>query len=331
MTVVEAARIPWRPLGRLLVSKGLVSDDQLEAALQDQGVSGRRLGEILVELGFVSQRALSLALAEQYGIDPPAETGFGTGLLAAIDLRQGRASDQTSAGRPPASGAAPALALVPEASTPDAEHGHAPDPLPFTNDFPLANLEEHWARLAEAEERLAETEREIADLRRANEHRRGQVERLIERLRQRELRNAELASAFERESARTATPPPPEPRPLEQRHLVLAQLADRYELVERDGPPPLQNATLELPEISDANFVIVGVGRALLPTDTRRCVLALPIPEAPEGGSSRWLNRMGSCEPAENGLQIKASLSNWPTPDHETRSYGAQLGRERRD
>ena len=270
-------RVPWRPLGRLLVSKGLVSDEQLEAALRDQALSGRRLGEVLVELGFLSQRALSLALAEQYGIDPPAETGFGTGLLAAIDLRQGWASDQSSAARRPASTGVPALTLVPEARTSDAEC----DPLEITNVLPLANLEEQWARLAAAEERLAETEREIADLSRANEHQRGQIERLIERLRRRELHIAELASALERESA----PAPPEPRLTDQQHLVLAQLADRYALVERDGPPPQQDATLELPEVCDAKFVVVGVGRALLPTDPRRCVLALPIPEASDAST----------------------------------------------
>jgi hypothetical protein len=259
----------------LLVSKGLVSAEQLDAALQDQAVSGRRLGEVLVECGFLSQRALSLALAEQYGIDPPAETGFGTGLLAAIDLRQGWASDQSSAARRPASNGVPALALVPEASTSDAEHGSVFEPFGLTNVLPLANLEEQWARLAAAEERLAETECEIADLRRANDHQRGQIERLIERLRRRELHIAELASALERESA----PAPPEPRLTDQQHLVLAQLADRYVLVERDGALPQQDATLELPEVCDAKFVVVGVGRALLPTDPRRCVLALPIPE----------------------------------------------------
>ena len=283
--MVEAARVPWRPLGRLLVSKGLVSDDQLEAALLGQAESGRRLGEVLVELGFLSHRALWLALAEQNGIEPAAETGFGTGLLAAIVLRQGRASDQTSPARRAVSTGVPALALVAEASTPDVEHRHLPDPL--TSSFPLGSLEEQWAMLAAAQERLAETEREIADLSRANEHRRGQVERLIERLRRRELHIAELASALDRESARTAAAAPPEPRPADRQHLVLALLADRYELVERDGPPPQQNATLELPAICDAKFVVVGVGRVLLPADPRRCVLALPILEAPEGWSSR--------------------------------------------
>ena len=67
--MVEAAHMAWRPLGRLLVAKGLLSEDQLEQALEEQALTGRRLGEILVEFGCVSQSVLSLALAEQYRID----------------------------------------------------------------------------------------------------------------------------------------------------------------------------------------------------------------------------------------------------------------------
>ena len=197
--VVEAAQIPWRPLGRLLVTKGLLSDDQLENALENQALTGRRLGEILVELGFISNRALSLTLAEQYGAEPPSETGFGTGLLAAIDRRQESNSDQERNSRPQVSETLPTLTLVPDPATPDSHHRDASDDLPFTNHLPLANLEEQWAKLAAAEERLAEAEREIAALARTSARRRGQVERLIERVRRRERRIAELSAARESE------------------------------------------------------------------------------------------------------------------------------------
>jgi hypothetical protein len=276
--VVEAARIPWRPLGRLLVSKGLLSDDQLENALREQVLTGRRLGEILVELGFVSHRALSLTLAEQYGVDLPSETGFGTGLLAAIDLRRDSKSDQNALRK--VSDAVRALALVSDPTAPDA-HEELSDQLPPTNHLPFANLEEQWAKLAAAEDRLAEAEREIADLARTSERRRGQVERLIERLRRREIHIAELSKALENELARTAlTAPPKSHAPSLQSHLVLAQLAHGYELVERNGPPPEPNATLELPEICETKFVVAGVTRAPLPADPRRCVLALQIHQA---------------------------------------------------
>jgi hypothetical protein len=86
----------WRPLGELLVEKGLVTNDELEAALEEQAESGRLLGAILVERGFVSGPALAVALAEQYGVELATERGFGTGLWAEIDRRHraGRGHEQ---------------------------------------------------------------------------------------------------------------------------------------------------------------------------------------------------------------------------------------------
>src|SRR5438876_930383 len=77
---MEAARIPWRPLGRLLVEQGLLSEDQLEHALEEQESTNRRLGETLIDLGFVSHAALSRALAELSGIerDEPGQTNQAT-------------------------------------------------------------------------------------------------------------------------------------------------------------------------------------------------------------------------------------------------------------
>jgi hypothetical protein len=59
----------WRPLGRLLVEKGLVTESDLEEALRDQD-DNRRLGEILVERGAISGGDLARALGEQHGLDP---------------------------------------------------------------------------------------------------------------------------------------------------------------------------------------------------------------------------------------------------------------------
>ena len=84
---MEAARIAWRPLGRLLVEQGLLTDDELERALVLQQATGKRLGETIVELGFVSGPDLASALATQYGIELTVETGFGTGLRAQIQRR----------------------------------------------------------------------------------------------------------------------------------------------------------------------------------------------------------------------------------------------------
>src|SRR3954470_15995134 len=58
-----------RPLGELLVGRGLVSEDQLREALTSQTGSGKRLGNILVELGLLSERTLAAVLAEQLQVD----------------------------------------------------------------------------------------------------------------------------------------------------------------------------------------------------------------------------------------------------------------------
>ena len=91
-TAVEAAENIWRPLGELLVAKGLVTEDELELALTEQSDTGRLLGAILVERGYVSGPTLAVALAEQCGVELKTERGFGTGLWAEIDRRhrQGR-------------------------------------------------------------------------------------------------------------------------------------------------------------------------------------------------------------------------------------------------
>jgi hypothetical protein len=84
---VEPAESIWRPLGELLLEKGLVTPDELELALAEQADTGRLLGAILVDRGYVSGPALAVALAEQYGVELSTERGFGTGLWAEIDRR----------------------------------------------------------------------------------------------------------------------------------------------------------------------------------------------------------------------------------------------------
>ena len=52
-------------LGDLLVQQGLLSDEQLKFALDEQKRSGRKLGRIVVESSFVTEEAISQALARQ--------------------------------------------------------------------------------------------------------------------------------------------------------------------------------------------------------------------------------------------------------------------------
>ncbi len=52
-------------LGDLLIQQGLLSDEQLKFALDEQKRSGRKLGRIVVESSFVTEEAISKALARQ--------------------------------------------------------------------------------------------------------------------------------------------------------------------------------------------------------------------------------------------------------------------------
>jgi MSHA biogenesis protein MshE len=52
-------------LGDLLIQQGLLSDEQLKFALDEQKRSGRKLGRIVVDSAFVTEEAISQALARQ--------------------------------------------------------------------------------------------------------------------------------------------------------------------------------------------------------------------------------------------------------------------------
>jgi hypothetical protein len=73
----------WRPLGQLLVQRGLLSPEELEAALDEQERTGGRLGEILLRQGLLSRLALASSLHEQ-SLAPEPESGFGSGLRSAL-------------------------------------------------------------------------------------------------------------------------------------------------------------------------------------------------------------------------------------------------------
>ena len=55
-------------LGAMLVSSGLITEDQLKKALATQKSEGGRLGSILVKLGFVQEDKLMTFLSKQYGV-----------------------------------------------------------------------------------------------------------------------------------------------------------------------------------------------------------------------------------------------------------------------
>ncbi|WP_306477017.1 GspE/PulE family protein [Methyloversatilis sp.] len=61
------ANAPRRPLGQLLLAQGLVTEDQLRIALQEQQKLNIPMGRLLVQLGFVSEATLREALGVTLG------------------------------------------------------------------------------------------------------------------------------------------------------------------------------------------------------------------------------------------------------------------------
>src|SRR5437764_11814164 len=64
------ATVQRKPLGQLLLSKGLLKAEQLERALEEQKRSNHQklLGEILVELHICTEDQITEALAQAYGV-----------------------------------------------------------------------------------------------------------------------------------------------------------------------------------------------------------------------------------------------------------------------
>lgn len=55
-------------LGAILLRKGWISHDKLDAALAASKISGMRLGETLLSRGWLFEPELAAALAEQFGL-----------------------------------------------------------------------------------------------------------------------------------------------------------------------------------------------------------------------------------------------------------------------
>lgn len=74
-------------MGERMVQMKLITEDQLNVALQEKKISGKMLGEIFVELGFVSEEELTAFLAKTSGVEvfDPKTTIFDGDALAIMD------------------------------------------------------------------------------------------------------------------------------------------------------------------------------------------------------------------------------------------------------
>ena len=62
-----ARRLIKKPVGEILLDRGLITPQDLDRALAYQQVHGGFLGQIFVKLGLVSEEDVALALTAQYG------------------------------------------------------------------------------------------------------------------------------------------------------------------------------------------------------------------------------------------------------------------------
>lgn len=57
-------------LGEILVSRGYITDDELQSVIQEQMRNKKFLGEMLIEKGLISEDDLLKTLADQFAIEP---------------------------------------------------------------------------------------------------------------------------------------------------------------------------------------------------------------------------------------------------------------------
>ena len=74
--------------GEILVEARVVSETQLNLALDKQRVNGQRLGQVLEEMGIVTEKDVAVVLARQFGfktVQNLAKYSFAADLLALVD------------------------------------------------------------------------------------------------------------------------------------------------------------------------------------------------------------------------------------------------------
>jgi hypothetical protein len=83
------------PLGQMLVAYGLISETQLEVALERQSRTKRRLGRILVDMKLVSFREVADVLEEQWSRRHHTGPAVGAGRPATTDASEAEAGSES--------------------------------------------------------------------------------------------------------------------------------------------------------------------------------------------------------------------------------------------
>lgn len=193
------------PLGELLLSRGLITPEQLEQALADQRESGRPLGETFIRLGFTSGPIIAQALATQHGRLLKSEYGFATGFDAVFSKPDAPPAPQAASASPATEQPARADLKIVDAAEQNAAPAARPD-------------EEHGIAdyIGRLELQLTEAKAAIEASRLAHE---SEASQLREALRQRDEVGERKADA--------------------SHHLVFFPAVGRgYVLLERPGPAP---------------------------------------------------------------------------------------------
>ena len=79
-------------LGDRLVAMGIITEDQLNVALQEKKITGKMIGEVMVDLGFIDEETLTAVLAEDAGFEvfDPKQTIVDGDALALIEKKVAR-------------------------------------------------------------------------------------------------------------------------------------------------------------------------------------------------------------------------------------------------
>lgn len=177
------------PLGRLLVDRGLLTEEQLEYALAEQGRIGLPIGQVLIGLSYVTAATIAQALATQEGGLVKTEfglaTGFGTPGLVSLPPVS-----------PPPAATAPSW-TQPADVVPAAEAPQPAAPEQVAPSLPLPDM-----GLVAANTRITELEMELASVASTSAEQLSAAHARIAELEQ-ALASASTASADELVTART--------------------------------------------------------------------------------------------------------------------------------